>query len=418
MRKIVFILTILFVCSAQAQKRKPAQQQPQLPKITIEEALANYDFAAAEALLNNEIATLKKKKQSTEEAEQRLQDIHRQQMKLNAVERVVFIDSIKVKRDQVLKHITLNPECGSLHRFADFFHTQDTLDCTVFKSQMGDQIIYSQANAQLGIDLYMRDVYGDGTMSQPIFLTGISNSETNQNYPFMLTDGATIYFASQGSESLGGYDIFMSRYDADERRFLTAENIGMPFNSPANDYLFVIDESNNIGWFVTDRNCHEDTVCIYAFIPNETRRIYIPEETENERLRNLARITSIQDTWTDEQAVRAAQFRMRNARQGMSGETASSDFTFVVNDNKVYRSANEFQSPQAKQLTKNWQQAREELRKVKATLERLRKSYHDGTPAQRQQLASEILTLEKNEESLTTQIAKTENEIRKAELGL
>ena len=204
MRKIVFILTILFVCSAQAQKRKPAQQQPQLPKIAIEEALANYDFAAAEALLNNEIATLKKKKQSTEEAEQRLQDIHRQQMKLNAVERVVFIDSIKVKRDQVLKHITLNPECGSLHRFADFFHTQDTLDCTVFKSQMGDQIIYSQANAQLGIDLYMRDIYGDGTMSQPIFLTGISNSETNQNYPFMLTDGATIYFASQGSESLGG----------------------------------------------------------------------------------------------------------------------------------------------------------------------------------------------------------------------
>ena len=102
----------------------------------------------------------------------------------------------------------------------------------------------------------------------------------------------------------------------------------------------------------------------------------------------------------------------------MSGETTSSDFTFVVNDNKVYRSANEFQSPQAKQLTKNWQQAREELRKVKATLERLRKSYHDGTPAQRQQLASEILTLEKNEESLTTQIAKTENEIRKAELGI
>lgn len=418
MRKIVFILTLLLVCSAQAQKRKTVQQQPQLPKITIEEALANYDFATAEALLNNEIATLKKKKQSTLEVEQRLQDIHRAQMKLNAVERVVFIDSIKVQRDQVLRNITLNPECGSLHRFADFFHAEDTLDCIVFKSQMGDQIIYSQANPQQGIDLFMRDIYGDGTMSQPQFLTGISNSETNQNYPFMLTDGSTIYFASQGTESLGGYDIFMSRYDADEHRFLTAENIGMPFNSPANDYLYVIDESNNIGWFVTDRNCHEDSVCIYVFIPNETRRIYIPEETENERLRNLARITSIQDTWTDEQTVRAAQFRMRSAKQTTSGDMSNSDFTFVVNDNKVYRTASEFQSPQAKQLMTGLQKSKEELRKVKATLDRLRKSYHDGTPAQRQQLTNEILMLEKNEETLVTQIAKTENDIRKAELGL
>ena len=417
MKKALFILTILFACSVQAQKRK-ATPQPQLPKITIEEALASYDFAAAETLLNNEIATLKKKKLSTLEAENRLQDIHRAQMKLNAVERVVFIDSILVQRDEALKHIALNPECGSLHKFADFFHAEDTLDCVVFKSQMGDQIIYSQANEQRGIDLFMRDIYGDGSMSQAQFLNGISNSETNQNYPFMLTDGTTIYFASQGSESLGGYDIFISRYDVDERRFLMPENIGMPFNSPANDYMYVIDETNNLGWFVTDRNCHEDTVCIYVFIPNETRRVYIPEETEAERLRNLARITSIQDTWTDEQVVKAAQFRMKNAKPTTGGELANSDFTFVVNDNKVYRNASEFQSPQAKQLMQTWNKSKEELRKVRTTLDRLRKNYHDGTPTQRQQLANEILMLEQNEETLTTQIAKTENEIRKAELGL
>ena len=43
MKKALFILTILFACSAQAQKRKAVVQQPQLPKITIEEALANYE---------------------------------------------------------------------------------------------------------------------------------------------------------------------------------------------------------------------------------------------------------------------------------------------------------------------------------------------------------------------------------------
>ena len=31
------------------------------------------------------------------------------------------------------------------------------------------------------------------------------------------------------------------------------ENVGMPFNSPYNDYMYVIDEFNDLGWFASDR---------------------------------------------------------------------------------------------------------------------------------------------------------------------
>ena len=417
MRRILLSLCMLmFLTGLHAQKKK-ATAQPQLPQMTVEEALANYDFASAEKLLESEIATLKRKKQPTLTQEAKLQWLHKAQIKLNAVERVTFVDSIVVPRNEVLSHIKLSPECGSLHRYADFFQQQDTLDRTVFQSQMGDQIFFSMPNAQGNLSLYSREIYGDGTSSEATVLSGISNDEESQNYPVMMTDGTTIYFAAQGSESLGGYDIFMSRYDADEHKFLMPENIGMPFNSPANDYLYVTDEIQHLGWFVTDRNMPEDSVCIYVFIPNETRQVYVPEEMEPSTLRNLARISSIRDSQTNEQNVRAAQFRLREAQATQSAD-ATSGFDFVVTDNRVYHKQGDFRSDISQKHVESWLYAKSELEKTQKTLERLRVNYHNATTAQRQQMATEILGLEASEERLLNQIKQLEKEMRKAELGL
>lgn len=398
-----------------AQKKKAAP--PKLPNMTIEEALSQYDFANAELLLNNEIATLKRKRQPTLEQEEKLQWVHRLQMKMNAIERTIFIDSLIVPRGQVLKQIRLSPECGTLYRYEDFFQTKDTMDCVVFQSQLGDQLFYAQPDTAGNLNLYTRDLYSDGSTSAPNILKGISDDAEHQNYPFMMTDGATIYFAAQGSESLGGYDIFMSRYDADEHCFLAPENIGMPFNSPANDYLYVIDESNNLGWFVTDRNTSSDSVCIYTFIPNETRKVYIPEEIGDSLLREYARITHIQDTWTDENTVRAAQFRLRESKHVQQANSENS-FNFVVTDNTIYHKRSDFRTTQAVQTFDLWQRNKEVLEKNRKTQEQLRQKYHVGNQQQRERLKGEILMLEHHEEEVIEQLKQQERTIRKLELGL
>ena len=56
--------------------------------------------------------------------------------------------------------------------------------------------------------------------------------------------------------------------------------MGFPFNSYANDYMLVIDETCNVGWFASDRYQPEGKVCIYTFIPNESRNPYDYENTE------------------------------------------------------------------------------------------------------------------------------------------
>ena len=91
----------------------------------------------------------------------------------------------------------------------------------------------------------------------------INTGQTN-TYPFVLTDGATLYFASDREGGIGGLDIYMTRYNASLGEWLPAENIGMPFNSPYNDYLFVLDEQAGFACFATDRHCpNTDSVDVY-----------------------------------------------------------------------------------------------------------------------------------------------------------
>lgn len=97
------------------------------------------------------------------------------------------------------------------------------------------------------------------------------NEQGNVNYPYLMADGVTLYYASDGEGSLGGYDIFVTRYDSESSSYLRPDNIGMPFNSPANDYMYVIDELNNLGWFASDRYQPEDKVCIYVLFQMKRR---------------------------------------------------------------------------------------------------------------------------------------------------
>jgi hypothetical protein len=67
------------------------------------------------------------------------------------------------------------------------------------------------------------------------------NDSGSQAYPFVLSDGLTIYFSTTGHQSFGGYDIFVTRYNLTNDSYLAPNQMNMPFNSPFNDYLMVVD---------------------------------------------------------------------------------------------------------------------------------------------------------------------------------
>ena len=331
--------------------------------------------------------------------------------KLQVTERVTFIDSMLLKKEEVMDMLYLGNENGSVASYAKFFNVKekDTLDCTLFRSQLGDKIIYAQPDTAAVLHLYASEMIGQ-KWCEPVLLPGLEDT-VSHNYPFMLADGTTLYYASKSEEGLGGYDIYMTRWDSDTQRFFKPENIGMPFNSAANDYLYLVDEFNQLGWFVTDRGQGGDTVCVYCFIPNETRRIYDTSTMGRDTLVALANINSIRDTWTDQERVKDALNRLDILRT-KSKKSAQSQFHFIVNDRITYTNLSQFRNEESRKLANKWLKLVDERNKASEQLEELRKQYPVSRPEKKAELAASILALEQKYEKLIADVRSMEKEIR------
>lgn len=334
--------------------------------------------------------------------------------KLQVIERVTFIDSVLLPKRELMGALSLGSENGSVHTFSDFFGHQerDTLDCTLFQTQLGDKIIYAQPGRDSVLHLYASEMI-EGKWTAPTLLPGLKDT-VDHNYPFMMADGVTLYYASKDEDGLGGYDIYMTRWDADEQRFLKPENIGMPFNSRGNDYLYVVDEFNQLGWFVTDRGHSPDTVCMYCFIPNEVRRIYNANELGRDTLVALADINSIRDTWTDVAAVNDAKDRL-DAFSNHVKKTRKADFHFIVNDRIVYTTMTQFRHDESAKLAVQWLAKTKEKDSVAKQLDAMRRQYMSADAASKATLKPTLLSLEQQYEQLIPAIALLEKEIRSYE---
>ena len=251
----------------------------------------------------------------------------------------------------------------------------------------------------------------------PIELKGINDEGEFQrvNYPFMMGDGQTFYFAAVGDEGLGGYDIYVTRYDADDDQFLRPANIGMPFNSEANDYLYVIDEYTNLGWFATDRNQPVDSVCVYTFIPRQSRQTYSALGFSSKEILPFARIDRIADTWDDKEQFQAARQRLLEVTQRKTDKTIVSDFLFVINDDVVYTRLSDFKANGNQQRFQQLTTMRKNYEHLVTTLERTRNHYSTATQKERNELCHELLAHEQQQQKLFVDIHNLEKTIRNNE---
>ena len=249
--------------------------------------------------------------------------------------------------------------------------------------------------------------------------TPVSGLDTDGDlrYPFLLNDGVTIYYAATGSESLGGLDIFVSRYNSATSRDLKPENIGMPFNSEANDYLYVIDEANNLGWFATDRRQPEDTVCVYVFIPNEGNLRYNYEDGDTLAIHRAARIVSITESQNDLDEVRAARQRLTLLRYELTEQAQKGSFTYVIDDVTTYHEISDFRSSDAAKMFQTWTDLKDSYETDLLRLERLRDEYADGSLREKQRLKDQILEFEEKVLRTERQVIGMENEIRTTEIN-
>ncbi|MBP9068304.1 MAG: hypothetical protein KBG47_02270 [Bacteroidia bacterium] len=124
----------------------------------------------------------------------------------------------------------------------------------LYSTKAGDRVYFSSygENTLNGRDIYYKERIAGGEFGKPVLVSGI-NTEFDEDYPFIQPDGMTIYFASKGHNSMGGYDIFRSDYNEATQSWSTPKNLEFPINSPDDDYLFVTDSSEKFAYFSTGR---------------------------------------------------------------------------------------------------------------------------------------------------------------------
>lgn len=328
---------------------------------------------------------------------------------LPATAKVMFIDSVVVSKNDFLRHIPLSKESGVI-RTADV-HADVPNQMGIYENELGMRRIYAKGDSAQSV-LYTQTRLSDHWGAEAQITDFNSQLYQHQNDPFLASDGVTLYFSAEGSESLGGRDIFMSSFDSDKAAWYKPQNVGLPFNSTANDYLLAIDDLDSLGWLVTDRRQPKGKVCIYTFVPTETRQNFNSDNLSDKELMAYARLTSIKSTWHFGDREAAMRRLDELKRRNIAKETNGQMMAFVVNDNTVITAPSQFKSNRSRMLYKQLGTLRQQEASLQATLAAKRQAYHKGDKT----VANDILKAEKLLEQCQHDISNTEKNIRLAEL--
>jgi outer membrane protein OmpA-like peptidoglycan-associated protein/tetratricopeptide (TPR) repeat protein len=103
-----------------------------------------------------------------------------------------------------------------------------------------------------GRDIYYTDKKEDGTWGIPQNLGRTINTKYDEERLYIHPNGKTIFFSSQGHNSMGGYDIFFSELD-ENGKWGKPENLGYPINGPDDEISFVVTAEGNRGYYSSYR---------------------------------------------------------------------------------------------------------------------------------------------------------------------
>jgi hypothetical protein len=230
---------------------------------------------------------------SAQQIEQLVSQCENGNFMLRYIHQPNIIDNKLVAVDEFASYVVTKPATGSFIQTPKDLWTKYDVDenhiSYIFypnNPKPGDKILYSSygATTLYGKDLFLIEMLEDGFWSKPQNLGDVINSRLDEDFPYLSPDGLTLYFASKGHYSMGGYDIYRSVYNPSARQWSTPENLGFPISSPYDDFFYVPDRDEQMAVFVTQRTNLADSanVVLVEIDKNPIRRTISSIETIQE----------------------------------------------------------------------------------------------------------------------------------------
>ena len=175
-------------------------------------------------------------------------------------------------------------------------------------------------------DLYVSTIAEDGTLGTPKNLGPKINTAGRESFPFV-SEKDDLYFASNGHLGLGGLDIFVVKFD-NNNKIKKIYNLGEPVNSSQDDFAYIVRESKNTGYFSSNRNGGVGDDDIYSFLQLEDIR---------EKCDILLRGTiTDKDSGTNLSGAKVTLYDTKNEILNSVVVDSIGEFTFTIECNKDY----------------------------------------------------------------------------------
>ncbi len=240
------------------------------------------------------------------------------------------------------------------------------------------------------------------SVPEPLFDT--FGRQSDEIYPMLSQDGKTLWFASDDENGLGGYDLYVSKWDERRQTWGEPANMGFPYSSQADDFLYMDDADGLVSVFASTRGAGRDSVWVYIL------------EYDNMPLRRAV---------DDPDELRALlEMRLPSADGGTAaaGGTAADDGTAVDSDSASDGVTTDALPAEAKtylEKAADIQALEDELDNSYAELDAGRKQFSKPTDtAARDSLASLISEGEAALPPLLAEIGREKAELQQLELDL
>lgn len=112
-----------------------------------------------------------------------------------------------------------------------------------------------------GYDIYVCELGANGDWGRPSNLGSPINTRGDEEFPYLHTDGKTLYFSSNGHPTLGAHDIFSSTLE--DHRWSSPVHLGYPINTRGYEGGFVLTADGTTGYFFSKRGSPPDNADLY-----------------------------------------------------------------------------------------------------------------------------------------------------------
>lgn len=127
-------------------------------------------------------------------------------------------------------------------------------------------------------DIYIGTKSDKGKWDKAENIGPVINTQYGEEGAFIMPDGKTLYFSSEGHKSMGGYDIFKTVFE--NGKWSTPENLGYPVNTPDDDVFFVLAASGKRGYYssIKEKGYGEKDIYVVSFLGPEKLMVLNTED--------------------------------------------------------------------------------------------------------------------------------------------